>query len=74
MGWDFFVERDPLATSPENGIPLDQRYSFHKSFVQIKSSQSNRPRVRCKLSAALRLATTILPSFLYILYTITTES
>ena len=63
MGWDYFVELDPVR-NPHR--PLDSQGWLPKFFVQVKSTRSIRKNVKIKLSAIKRLVDTDLPAFVVV--------
>ena len=60
-GWDFMVEFPPPADTSQ---PLDKVAGTRQALVQVKSTQGHLPRTRMKVSNALKLAKSDLPSFL----------
>ncbi len=64
MGWDYFVELDPILNPHK---PLDSQGWLPKFLVQVKSTRSVENNFRIKLSSIKRLVDTDLPAFIFVI-------
>ena len=68
-GWDFIIEFPPPSDTYQ---PLDKIAGPRQALVQVKSTQSHLPRTRMKVSNALKLSKSDLPSFVVLFHYDTT--